>query len=112
MVFCSNQFVSYINNLPEILIWNSIEILVTDNTSVVIANSNIADFQSNIKAIFEKLNKWLNLNLLPLKFDKTNFMRFKTKNTHNLDTVIECDHRCISNISYTNFLAITLDSTL
>jgi hypothetical protein len=80
---------------------------------VVIANSNIVDFQSNIKAVFEKLNKWFNLNLLPLKFEKSNFMHFKTiKNTHNLDTVIECDHRCISNISYTNFLGTTLDSTL
>jgi hypothetical protein len=79
MVFCSNQFVSYINDLPEILIGNSIQILVTDDTSVVIANSNIDDFQSNIKAVFEKLNKWFTLNLLPLKFDKTNFMHFKTK---------------------------------
>jgi len=52
MVFCSNRFVSYINNLPEILIGNSKQILVADNTSVVIANSNIVDFQSNIKAVF------------------------------------------------------------
>jgi hypothetical protein len=37
---------------------------------------------------------------------------FKQKNTHNLDTVIEYDNRCISNISYTNFLGITLDITL
>jgi len=73
------MIVSYINDLPEILIGNSIQILVADDASVVIANSNIDDFQSNIKAVFEKLNKWFNLNLLPLEFHKTNFMHFKTK---------------------------------
>jgi hypothetical protein len=42
--------------LPEILIGNSAQIFVTDDTREVIANSNIADFQSNIKAVLEQLN--------------------------------------------------------
>jgi hypothetical protein len=32
--------------------------------------------------------------------------------THNLDTLLEYDNICISNIYYTNFLDITLDNTL
>jgi len=65
-----------------------------------------------VKAVFEQLNNWFNLNLLPSNFDKTNFINFKTKNTHNLDTLLEYDNRCISNTYYTNFLDITLENTL
>ena len=79
--------------MPKILIGNSIPIHFSDDTRAVITNSNIVDFQSNIKAVFEQLNKWLNLNLLTCYFYKTNFIHFKTKNTHNLDTVTEYDNR-------------------
>jgi hypothetical protein len=64
------------------------------------------------KVVFENLNKWFNLKLLPLKFYKTNFMHFKTKKKYLQFTVIECAHKYIPNISYTNILGITLDSTL
>ena len=50
-------FLVYINDLPEILIGNSVLILFADGTSVVISNSNIVDFQCDIKAVFEQLNK-------------------------------------------------------
>ena len=98
--------------MPKILIGNSIPILFTDDTSDVTTNSNFVDFQPNIKAVFEQLNKWFNLNLLSLNFDKTNFIHFKTKYACNLDTVIENDNRLISNIFHTNFLGMTLDNTL
>jgi hypothetical protein len=86
----------------EILIGNSIQILVVDDTNVVIINSNIADSQSNIKAVFEQLNICFNFNLLPLKLIKPILCILKQNNTHNLYTVIEYDDRCIFNISYTN----------
>jgi hypothetical protein len=46
-------FLIYINNLRKLLIWNAILIIFTDDTSAVKTNSNIVDFQSNIKAVFE-----------------------------------------------------------
>ena len=49
------------------------------SNSVVITNSSIIDFQSNITAVFEHLNKWFNLNLLSLNYDKTNFIHLKRK---------------------------------
>jgi len=69
----------YINDLPKLVIWNAILIIFTDDTSAVTTNSNIVDFQSNIKAVFEQLNNWFTLNLLPLNFDQTNFINFKTQ---------------------------------
>ena len=82
------MFLIYINDFPKLLIWNAILIIFTDDTSAVTTNSNIVDFKSNIKAVFEQLNNWFNLNLLPLNL----------KNTHNLDTLLEYDNRCTSNI--------------
>jgi hypothetical protein len=98
--------------VPEILIGNSIQILVADDTSVVVITSNIVDSQSNIKAVFEQLNKWFNFNLLPLKLIKLILCILKQNNTHNLDIVIKHNNRCISNTSYRNFLGLTLDNTL
>jgi hypothetical protein len=95
--------------VPKILFKNSIPILFEDGTSVVITNANIVDFQSNIKAVFKQLNEWFYLNLLSLNFDTTNFIHYKTKNTHNVDIVIQYGNRHISNIAYTKLVGITLD---
>lgn len=50
-------FLICINDLPKIVIGSSIPIPFTDGVNVVITNSNIVDFQSDIKAVFEQLNK-------------------------------------------------------
>jgi hypothetical protein len=50
-------FLIYVKDLPKILIGNSILMLCADGVNVVITNSNIVDFQSDIKAVFEQLNK-------------------------------------------------------
>ena len=42
-------FLRYINDLPKILIGNSIPIPFAYGVSVVITNSNTVDFQSDIK---------------------------------------------------------------
>lgn len=57
------------------------------SNSVVITNSSIVDFQANITAVFELLNKQFNLNLLSLNFDKTNFIRLKRKNSRQNMTI-------------------------
>lgn len=71
------MYLIFINDLPKIWIGNSLQILFADDSSVAITNSNIVDFQSNIKAVFEQINKCLNFNLISFKFDKTDFIRFK-----------------------------------
>jgi hypothetical protein len=80
-------FYIYCNDLPKILIGKSIPIVFTDDTSIVITNSSIVDFQSNITAVFEQLYKWFNLNLLSLSFDKINFIHLKRKNVRQNVTI-------------------------
>ena len=53
------MYLIFINDLPKIWIGNSLQILFTDDSGVAFTNSNIVDFQSNIKAVFEKKKKAL-----------------------------------------------------
>jgi hypothetical protein len=63
-VFHKDQFLDpyclvysiYSNDLPKILIGNSIPIPFADGVNVVTTNWNIVGFQSDIKAVFEQLN--------------------------------------------------------
>jgi len=53
----------YINDSPKILSNISIPVLFTDYMSVIITDSKPIDFQTNIKEVFEHLNKLFILNL-------------------------------------------------
>lgn len=76
-------FLVYIDDLPKILFKNSIPIIFTDDTSVIITNANIVDFQSNIKEVFKHFNKCFSLNLLSLKFCYNKFHSlYDKKYTH------------------------------
>jgi hypothetical protein len=61
-------FLVYVNDLPKALIQNALPILFTDDTSVIVNDSNIVDFQLNVNVVSEQLNNWFNINLLLLKF--------------------------------------------
>lgn len=100
-------FLIYINDLPRILSNSSIPLLF----AVDITNSNPINFQTNIKEVFDHLNKWFYLNLLALKIDKKFFIYFKTSSTRSIDMRVEYDNRLIAIISYTKFLGITVENT-
>jgi hypothetical protein len=59
-----------------------------------------------------KLNNWFTTNLLSLNLDNTNFMHFKTKNSRNIDFLINCGNAYIISRSYTKLLGLTLDNLL
>jgi hypothetical protein len=79
----------YILTTCQILINNSIPVRFPDDTSVIITNCNPTEFQKDNKDVFGHLNTWFTLNLLSLNSDKTNFIHFKTKNTHSLDIKVK-----------------------
>ena len=65
----------------KVLIQNALPLLFTDDTSVIVTDSNIIDFQLNMKVAFEQLNSWFNVNLLLLNFGrkKNKFHSFLNK---------------------------------
>jgi hypothetical protein len=61
---------------------------------------------------FQIVNKWFKSNLLPLNYEKTQCIQFRTKNSIQNDNKIPYGNNIISNVSHIKFLGLILDSTL
>jgi hypothetical protein len=51
-----------------------------DDTSVIVNEPYLTNFESILNIVFRIIKKWFNSNLLSLNFDKTYYMQFVTKN--------------------------------
>jgi hypothetical protein len=87
-------------------------VLFTDDTSIIITDTNKLDFNININQTFQDINTWFNVNLLTLNFNKTQYLEFRTKNYYNLNTQINYDQKCIINATEIKFLGLIIDDTL
>jgi hypothetical protein len=63
-------FLIYINDLPNTINNNTTPILFADITSIIVKNSNSKDFQTNMVAAFESINKWFKVNSLTINIEK------------------------------------------
>jgi hypothetical protein len=61
---------------------NSSIILLADDTSVIISEPCLRNFERNLNIDFKIIMKWFNYNLLSLNLDKTHYMQFLTKNKY------------------------------
>jgi hypothetical protein len=105
-------FVLCINDLPMFMRVKSTPVLFADDTSVLILHSNLSDFTNKIQSIFTNLNEWFKNNLLSLNFSKTQFVHFTTRNTNQMEIIIDHDNKTIPICSSTKFLGITVHRTL
>jgi hypothetical protein len=62
--------------------------------------------------VFEALNRWFEANKLSLNFDKTHYIPFTTKNSHQTDLDINYANKSICKALDTKFLGIHVYSTL
>jgi len=74
----------YINDLP--LVINSVlePILFAPNTSVIISSRKFDYFCAVSNLFLSHMIKWFAANNFVINFDKTNIMKFITKNSSNL----------------------------
>jgi hypothetical protein len=80
LVHCFFQI--YINDLPKISSDDPKIVLLTDDASIIITNSNPTNFKDSVIKIFQGIKTWFSTNLLSLNTDKTHFMQFVTKNSY------------------------------
>ena len=66
----------------------------------------------NINKVFEKLNSWFHTNLLSLNLNKTHYMQFVSKSNYAVNMNVNYKNNLIKNVCHTNFMGLTLDSTL
>jgi hypothetical protein len=77
-------FLIDIHDLPSVIPCilsnkNSSIILFADDTSVIISEPFLLNFERKLNIVFQ-IMEWFNSNLLSLNFDKTYYMQFVTKN--------------------------------
>jgi len=88
VILGSVLFIIYINDL---LLWiNSISepILFADDTNVTISSRNYDDFSSVSNLVLSRMIKRFAVNNLVLNLDKTNVMKFITKNSSVLHYIL------------------------
>jgi len=62
--------------------------------------------------MFQDRTTCFNISLLALNFNTTQYLEFRTKNSHNVNTQIKYDQKCITNATEIKFLGLTIDDTL
>jgi len=55
-------------------------VLFADDTSIIITDTKLRDFNVNANQTFQDINTRFKVNLLTLNFSKTQYLEFRTKN--------------------------------
>jgi hypothetical protein len=74
-------FIVYISDLPPTLKTSSIPILFADDTRVIISGKNMDDYCILSNKVLSQKSKWFSANKLSLNLEKTNVIKFITKNS-------------------------------
>jgi len=91
---------------------NSSIVLFADDTSVIISEPCLMNFERKLNIVFQIMKEWFNSNFLSLNFDKTYYMQFITKNKFLNKINIKHDNKMILQTNFVKFLGITIDNTL
>ncbi len=105
-------FLIYINDLSVILNKAAKSILFADDTSIIVSNADLQEFQNNASLIMNKTIKWFQSNLLTLNSKKTHFLQFFTQKKNDMSIQIVVPNSIILNVNSTKFLGLTIDSSL
>jgi len=110
-------FLIYINDLPSLIPYtvsnkNSSIVLFANDTSIIISEPCLMNFERKLNIVFQIMKEWFNSNFLLLNFDKTYYMQFITENKFLNKINIEHDNKMILQTNFVKFFGITIDNTL
>jgi hypothetical protein len=103
-------FMLYINDLPPAINTFSVPIIFADDTSVIISSKNLDDFCMLTNRVASHMSKWFDANKLTLNLDKTNIIKFITKNSPQVPISIAYDDKHIEESVHTKFLGLQIDN--
>jgi hypothetical protein len=87
-------------------------VLFVDDTSIIITDINILNFELNLKQTFKDINMWFTSNLLALNFDKTQYMEFQSRNYYKVTSQVNHAQISLTNATETKFLGLIIDDML
>jgi hypothetical protein len=105
-------FFLHIYELPKETDKTSAPTIFVDDTSILLAHSNLIYFYSNIHIAFKTFNEWFQVNQLSLHFNKTNYIHFVSKRNMSVNLKIGLNNNLITNSSYTKFVGLKMDCKL
>jgi hypothetical protein len=105
-------FLTFINDLPNIIAEPLKPILFADDTSIIITNPSPSKFKEDINNIIDNINDQVRSKSLSLNFDKTYFLQFRPKSISESNIKISCDNKLIKETKNTKFLGLDIDSSL
>jgi len=97
--------------LPHSINKNNKIILFADDTSLIISNPDLINFRDDDK-ILQYIHEWFDANLISLKWEKTHFMQFTTKNIFFSNFNIIYKDKKSTTVDSIKFLGLTLDNSL
>jgi hypothetical protein len=105
-------FLIYIKDLPKIVNEKAIPILLADDTSILVKGYNLKDLQNHMTNTFNCVYKWLRINSLSLKANKTQCVQLKTKNKLIRDINIVCNNYSITTLPNIKLLGIHINDSI
>jgi len=105
-------FLLHIYELPKEINKTSAPTIFVDDTSILLAHSNLIYFYSNIHIVFKTFNEWFQVNQLSLNFNKTNYIHFASKRNMLINLKIGLNNNLTTNSSYTKFVGLKMDCKL
>jgi hypothetical protein len=105
-------FLTYINDLAQILRDKARPVLFVDDTSIIISNRDKQEFKNNLESVMDIAINWFQNNLLSMNYEKTLFLQFLTKKRNKFNVQIVVPDSIIPNVNSTKFLGLTIGSTL
>jgi len=82
-------FLLYINALPDTINGISSPVLFADDTNAICTHQDINVLNDKIETVLQKINKWIQANLLILNLEKTKIVHFSTKPPKTLQAYIK-----------------------
>ena len=105
-------FLIYIYDLPTLRNKDNNIVLYANDTSIVIPDANIDDFNLYANMLFNDINTWFKNNVLNLNFRKTHYLEFRSMKHYKINMHIHHNHNYIYSATQTKFLGLTIDDTL
>jgi hypothetical protein len=86
--------------------------LFAGDINLILVSSDLIQLKSNLVAVFGKILEWFQANSLTLNLNKTHFMYFKAKISQTDQSTLKFMEKQINSTHCTDFLGVTLNSTL
>ena len=101
-------FLLYINDLPSVSNL-FMPILFADDTNLFCNGPNLDELIKKINEELKLIYKWVNVNMLSLNIEKTNFMLFTPKKFHAWRKLLSSNNHPIKEVCHIKFLGVIID---